>query len=332
MVLTLADLIIIVFIAGLSGHYVFVTIFVGFVATFGVLKTTNKDTKKDSHKPTDEEMTLGKIQKSETGTTVNIESEEVQENKRKDVEEGREDESTDRKSEDEEKPEELLVKTNLEENFLFTASVCSTWIPTVVGDQEQKIFLKAGIEISFKNHIAILFITFIHPGVTSLVTKTTFLAIALILAEFGIHTKHPFLLHCLDANSPLIDETDGSVTYCDFNETDTRWANCVLTEKDRNHTEKLAKFATTLEYLELAGSNHGGDDEWTIKSQLAKEFSKLQQIQNGTDKLTQKVRICGHHENIFRIWTLVILVVIITSAAFATIHLHRIADYEVGLS
>ena len=134
------------FIAGLSGHYVFVTIFVGFVATFGVLKTTNKDTKKDSHKPTDEEMTLGKIQKSETGTTVNIESEEVKENKRKDVEEGREDESKDRKSEDEEKPEKPLVKTNLEENFLFTASVCSTWIPTVVGDQEQKIFLKAGMK------------------------------------------------------------------------------------------------------------------------------------------------------------------------------------------
>ena len=175
------------FIAGLSGHYVFVTIFVGFVATFGVLKTTNKDAKKDGHKPTEKdrgskeetsrvvienEMPLGKIQKpeddkvesSQTGTTVNIESEEVKENKRKDVEEGREDESKDRKSEDEEKPEKPLVKTNLEENFLFTASVCSTWIPTVVGDQEQKIFLKAGIEILFKNRFVILLILNLHTS------------------------------------------------------------------------------------------------------------------------------------------------------------------------
>ena len=30
------------------------------------------------------------------------------------------------------------------ESFLFEASVCSTWIPTVVGDQNQRIFLKAG--------------------------------------------------------------------------------------------------------------------------------------------------------------------------------------------
>ena len=103
-------------------------------------------------------------------------------------------------------------------------------------------------------------------------------------------------------------------------------------EKDRNHSEKLAKFAITLEYLELAGSNHGGDDEWTNKSQIKKDFAKLQRIQNGTDKLVQKVRICGRDEDVFRIWTLVILVVIIISAAFATIHLHRIADYEVGLS
>ena len=178
MVLTLADLVIIVFIAGLSGYYVFATIFVGFVATFGVLKTTNKDTKKDSHKPRVEdrnpkeetnrvvienEMTQRKVQKSETGTTVNIESEEVQENKRKDVEEGREDDSKDIKSEDEEKPEELVAKTNMEENFMFTASVCSTWIPTVVGDQEQKIFLKAGIE-KYHSRLILPFFYYLHTS------------------------------------------------------------------------------------------------------------------------------------------------------------------------
>ena len=59
---------------------------------------------------------------------------------------------------------------NREESFLVTAAVCSTWIPSVVGRQEQKIFLKVGI--------------------ASLVTKTTFLAIPIGLSSFG-YNLHP---------------------------------------------------------------------------------------------------------------------------------------------
>ena len=167
-----------------------------------------------------------------------------------------------------------------------------------------------------------------HPGVTSLVTKTTFLTIAIVLAGLGIHTKHPFLLHCIHETSPLFDENDTSITYCDFNETDTTWANCVPTEKDRNHTEKLAKLAATLDHLELAITSHGGETDWAIKSQVEKELSELQQ--NGTDRLLQKVRICGRNENVYRIVMLIVLVLLIISAALATVHLHRIADYKVG--
>ena len=167
-----------------------------------------------------------------------------------------------------------------------------------------------------------------HPGVTSLVTKTTFLTIVIVLAGFGLHTKHPFLLHCIHETSPLFDANDTSITYCDFNETDTTWANCVPTEKDRNLTEKLAKLAATLNYLELANTNHGGDTEWMIKSQVEKELSELQQ--NGTGRLVQKVRICGKNENVYRIVMLIVLVLLIISAALATVHLHRIADYKVG--
>ena len=43
----------------------------------------------------------------------------------------------------------------------------------------------------------------------------------------------------------------------------------------------------------------------------------------------QKVRICGENENLIRMWTLVILAVLIVAAALATVHLHRIADYKV---
>ena len=34
-------------------------------------------------------------------------------------------------------------KKSKEESFIFDASVCSTWIPSVVGDPHDRIFLKA---------------------------------------------------------------------------------------------------------------------------------------------------------------------------------------------
>ena len=37
----------------------------------------------------------------------------------------------------------LRYKKTKEENFIFDASVCSTWIPSVVGDPHERIFLKA---------------------------------------------------------------------------------------------------------------------------------------------------------------------------------------------
>ena len=45
---------------------------------------------------------------------------------------------------DEKSGKEKKAEKGGEESFLFTASVCSTWIPSVVGDPEQRYFLKAG--------------------------------------------------------------------------------------------------------------------------------------------------------------------------------------------
>ena len=71
-----------------------------------------------------------------TGTSKDIESQkEVEEQ----TEVMLEKESKDEKSEKEKKAEQ-----GKEESFLFAASVCSTWIPSVVGDPKQRFFLKAG--------------------------------------------------------------------------------------------------------------------------------------------------------------------------------------------
>ena len=72
---------------------------------------------------------------------------------------------------------------------ILLAAFCSIWLPCVVGDQKKKIFLVSGM--------------------TSLVTKVLLLAIAVALAAFGLQHqiyKRPFLLYCVDKNSPLLAE------------------------------------------------------------------------------------------------------------------------------
>ena len=45
---------------------------------------------------------------------------------------------------DEKSWKEKKAEKGGDESFLFTAAVCSTWIPSVVGDPKQRYFLKAG--------------------------------------------------------------------------------------------------------------------------------------------------------------------------------------------
>ena len=99
-VVTVADLAILVFMAGLMGVFIFVAQFLGFIATYGILTA----------------LTRKKVTKGEGGEFEIAcgKSEVNQEEKNKD------------------------------ESFLFVASVCSTWIPSVVGHEEHKVFLIAG--------------------------------------------------------------------------------------------------------------------------------------------------------------------------------------------
>ena len=215
LVVTLADLVIIVFIAGLTGEYVFISIVVGFVSTFGVLNTTTKDTVK-----TEKETIIKKeVQKGPSLTLVIENEKEVHPASPtltspppptppppppphpssasnspppppppssalpppppppppppflppssppcSTLPSGQKEEEAEKaliggnasieiksqKNDDQESQEGLHLPETTRgggkesESFLFEASVCSTWIPTVVGDQNQRIFLKAG--------------------------------------------------------------------------------------------------------------------------------------------------------------------------------------------
>ena len=228
-----------------------------------------------------------------------------------------------RGSEEKRSSEETQQQENRkkEESFLLTAAVCSTWIPSVVGKQEQKIFLKASI--------------------ASLVTKTTFLAIAISLSSYGynLHPR-PSLVWCLDESSPLI-ETNSSVTYCDFDDQNNTWPSCT---PNASKYSDIIDFADTLEKLEIAvvkfeeKAQKIETDLW--KNEIpALNLQKIRSLKKEVDKflrhvglkgLMQKVRICGPEEDQIRKWTFVVLAVLLVFASLATYHLHKITSYKVG--
>ena len=210
LVITITDLVSLVYIAGLSGGYVFIAISVNFLTTYVVLWKTIKVTEKgDSRdrkeqvpkeeiprlaienetedneesenagiemslltaatskdfegqeleqqaqaKPDDEKEAGGvqvptptEMPNIATGISEDIENKEESDDAQmppstelpgagKDIESQEEEQQSEAKTEEKAKEEE--------ESFLFAASVCSTWIPSVVGDPEQRFFLKAG--------------------------------------------------------------------------------------------------------------------------------------------------------------------------------------------
>ena len=351
LVVTITNMVFRVSTATLIGVYTFVEIFLSFLVTYGVLKVTEKHEESANKRPEDQE----RIQ--ETNTSLTIENEKEHQpsedaeaiqlepcESNKDEANGASQPTADRDVESQEglqvaedpergseekgssdaeetkQPEVSEENKKKEESFLLTAAVCSTWIPSVVGKQEQKIFLKAGI--------------------ASLVTKTTFLAIAIGLSSYGynLHPR-PSLVWCLDESSPLI-ETNGSVTYCDFDK-NSRWPDC---KPDASNYTHITDFADSLEKLEMAIVNFEEEAQKVDKDFFQNEIPSigLQRIRNlrrevdkylhrvGLKGLVQKVRICGPEENQIRNWTFVVLVALAVLGALATYHLHKITSYKVG--
>ena len=349
MVVTITNLVDRVFTASLIGIYTFVELFLSFLATFGVLKVVTRKSKSANDKePEDHERNP-----KETKSILSIENEnepflqdveaiqmatleagvnsgtdgdaETTGDRGVEREEGPQVEEEKRSTDTKEIQQSELGrrKANKEHYSLLTAAACSIWIPSVVGEQEQKIFLTTGI--------------------ASLVTKTTFLALAIGLASCGynLHPR-PFLVWCLDESSPLINP-NSSVTYCVFDDKHPTWPNC---KPDTTNYKNLPDFADSLEQLERVIANFEEKakqiDKGLFKNELPSfGLQKIQKLRKEVDMLlrhvglkglTQKVRICGAQEFQIRIWTFVVLVVLLVLAALATYHLHKITSYKVGPS
>ena len=222
---------------------------------------------------------------------------------------------------------ELEAGIGKKESFLWTASVCSTWIPAVVGDWKQKIFLKT--------------------GVTRIVLKSKILITVIVLSIFGYDLNpRPNLIWCLEESSPLIYQ-NSNVTYCVFGNDNSNWTSC---SPDASNYTGLPDLADSLEQLEGAmkrtqeqvtmveQSNLPGKLPFLHEVSSKELFQKVQSLKAningllrdvGLKGIVQKVRICGTNENQIRMWTFVVLGSLVVLAALATYRLHRISDYKV---
>ena len=215
------------------------------------------------------------------------------------------------------------------ESFHALAAVSSTWLPCVVGQQEQRIFLVS--------------------GVASLVSKVFLLLLAVTLAASGLQPnvyKRPFLLFCFQEDSLLLKKTN--TTKCKFSEGNC-FPNRNLTHETK-YSDALSVLKKSLQDFERTIISIDEDLPQNEKEDLHEIFqdelnttsrymarikdseASLQKIlySAGIGRVQQKIRICENDETPFRLCIFSGLVAVIILAAFAIYRLHKIADYQVN--
>ena len=184
LLITLADLLLLTFIAGMTGALIFPVLITFFGVNYLVIRIICREIRAQGDRE-------GQV---EGGLELKEVSE--QDGERSQREEGSDGKDAEEKNELDEKPE----------SFHAIAALCATWLPSVVGDQRQKLFLVC--------------------GVTSLASKVFVLLLALGLSGSGLQPhiyERPFLVACVDEHSPLLNQT--GITRCKYSE-----GNCLSNE------------------------------------------------------------------------------------------------------
>ena len=138
-----------------------------------------------------------------------------------------------------------------------------------------------------------------------MVIKTTCLAIAIILASFGIHARNPFLIHCLDEDSPLLNEIGANVTLCDLDDSNDTWPSCIPSQADRDKDKNLTNLLEILKRMEVDKDNFEERSKGLNMSEFEHQLPNLENIQKlrkeveqkiyeiGLQRLVQKMRVCS---------------------------------------
>ena len=181
-----------------------------------------------------------------------------------------------------------------------------------------------------------------YPGVVSLITKSFFLVVAIILANFGFQKERPFLLHCVDENSTLLNDLNDAIPCTNLTSCFSEFSFSTFSEPSK---ENFTELSAVLQHLELANSSleqfekKGNPTKRALKKiELVREKVKeaqllaeeLEEEMLNPKRLRQQIRICGDEETTIRVVTLSSLVSLLVLAALATYQLHKITDYKVG--
>ena len=138
-----------------------------------------------------------------------------------------------------------------------------------------------------------------------MVIKTTCLAIAIILASFGIHARNPFLIHCLDDGSPLLNKIGANVTLCDLDDSNDTWPSCIPSQADRDKDKNLTNLLEILKRMEVDKDNFEERSKGLNMSEFEHQLPNLENIQKlrkeveqkiyeiGLQRLVQKMRVCS---------------------------------------
>ena len=323
LLITLADLLLLTFIAGLTGALIFPVLITFFGVNYLVIRIICREIRAQGDRE-------GQV---EGGLELGDVSE--QDGERSQGEEGSDGKDAEEKNELDQKPE----------SFHAIAALCATWLPSVVGDQRQKLFLVC--------------------GVTSLASKVFVLLLALGLSGSGLQPhiyERPFLVACVDEHSPLLNQT--GITRCKYSE-----GNC-LSNKNLTIETKIAKAhselkeavlryerilnSTASEVLDPEQQDFIEDEFNFIKDSMTHISGSETKIKGtfplaGKGTIQQKVRVCEvtillqltnknilrhkmqepKYENTFRISVLAGILVVVALAAYATYRLHKIADFQV---
>ena len=314
---TVADLLLLVCIAGLTGILIFPVLVACFGINYTVIRRVCREIKRrddieiQRERDTKQEEEPGQ---KEVGDSKENEGEGPKQNK---------DQSSEQKENVEKKhPDETA------ESFYAVAALSSIWLPCVVGDQSLRIFLVS--------------------GVTSLVTKVLFLVLAVTLASCGLQPhiyKRPFLLFCFEEGSPIFQEP--GIKQCNYFEDGCR-PPTNLTQEIKIADALSAVEKAVLEYKRILNEVSKDDlrteephnqDFLEDKLNIASEFlthinsskAEMDEVLNpaGVGKVQQRIRVCGKNETPLRLGLLSGLLVVLLLAAYATYRLHKIADYRV---
>ena len=300
--LTLADLTLLTVIAGLMGALIFPALLLGSGLNYGVIKfvvTRIIYREKKGQEEGDIENGVEQVELLKTNKEGGVEQSEK-------IEEG---------------SEEYEVEENSEEtpqSFHAIAALSATWLPCVVGEQKQKLFLVS--------------------GVSSLILKVLLLLLAVTLAGSGLQPhiyERPFLLFCFDEHSPVLNKT--GIMPCKYSEDQCR-PPTNLSNKTRIVEALSAVEMAVLQYKRiLTDVDNDNVEELNIASEfLSHVITTKAEIDEALEsagiwKMQQRIRICEENETPLRLGILTGLLVVILLAAYAIYRLHRIADYEVKL-